>query len=121
MQKSLKKEKVPFSYKPSSMSLDEWQTQLRKQYAVDQHFKIKNIGNHPFFSDFEVFNPESGKTYKVSIRDNIKSFHFCSCPDFTINNLGTCKHIEYLLHYFEKYKKYKKYFTARQKNGYSSM
>ncbi len=121
MQKSLKKEKVPFSYKPSSMSLDEWQTQLRKQYAVDQHFKIKNIGNHPFFSDFEVFNPESGKTYKVSIRDNIKSFHFCSCPDFTINNLGTCKHIEYLLHYFEKYKKYKKYFTARQKIGYSSL
>ncbi len=121
MQKSLKKDKVPYSRKPSNMSLDEWQTQLRKQYAVDQHFKIKNIGNHPFFSDFEVFNPESRNTYKVSIRDNIKSFHFCTCPDFTINKLGTCKHIEYILLNFEKYKKYSKYFSAKQKNAYSSL
>ncbi len=103
------------------MSLDEWQAQLRRQYAVDQHFKIKNIGDHPFFSDFEVFSPESGNTYKVSIRDNINSFHFCTCPDFTINSLGTCKHIEYVLLNFEKYKKYRKYFSARQKNGYSSL
>ncbi len=121
MDKSLKKDKVPYSRKPVGMTVDEWQSQLRKQYAADQHFKIKNIGNHPFFSDFEVFNPVSGNTYKVSVRDNIKSFHFCTCPDFTINNLGTCKHIEYVLQKFEKYKKYTRYFTARQKNGYSSL
>ncbi len=121
MQKLLKKDKVPYSRKPANMSIDEWQTQLRKQYATDQRFKIKNIGNHPFFSDFEVFNPESGNAYKVSIRDNIKSFHFCTCPDFTINNLGTCKHIEYVLHNFEKFKKYSRYFSAKQKNGYSSL
>jgi len=121
MQKPLKKDKVPYLRKPSNMSLDEWQTQLRKQFAIDQHFKIKNIGSHPFFSDFKVLNPESGNTYKVSIRDNIKSFHFCTCPDFTINNLGTCKHIEYVLHNFEKYKKYRKYFSSKQKNGYSSL
>ncbi len=121
MQKPLKKDKVPYSRKPANLSLEEWQTQLRKQYAIDQHFKIKNIGNHPFFSDFEVFNPESRNTYKVSIRDNIKSFHFCTCPDFTINSLGTCKHIEYTLLNFEKYKKYNKYFNSKQKNGYSSL
>jgi len=59
MKPSSKKDKVPYSRKPSGMSVDEWQTQLRKQYAGDQRFKIKNIGNHPFFSDFEVFNSES--------------------------------------------------------------
>jgi SNF2 family DNA or RNA helicase len=117
----MKKDKVPYSRRPSNLSLEEWQIQLRKQYAVDQHFKIRNIGNHPFFSDFEVHNPESRKTYKVSIRDNMKSFHFCTCPDFTINSLGTCKHIEYLLLHFEKYKKYRRYFNTRQKNGYSSL
>ncbi len=121
MKTLLKKDKVPYSRKPSGMSVDEWQTQLRKQFAGDQRFKIKNIGNHPFFSDFEVFNPESQNTYKVSVRDNIKSYHFCTCPDFSINNLGTCKHIEYVLQNFEKYKKYNKYFSARQKNGYSSL
>jgi SNF2 family DNA or RNA helicase len=117
----MKKDKVPYSRRPSNLSLEEWQIQLRKQYAVDQHFKIRNIGNHPFFSDFEVHNPESRNTYKVSIRDNMKSFHFCTCPDFTINSLGTCKHIEYLLLHFEKYKKYRRYFNTRQKNGYSSL
>jgi len=121
MQKSTVKEKVSYSRKPSDLSLEEWQIQLRKQFAADQHFKIKNIGDHPFFSDFEVFNPESKHTYKVSIRDNVKSFHFCTCPDFTINNLGTCKHVEYTLLHFEKYKKYKKYFHEMQKNGYSSL
>lgn len=121
MQKPLTKEKVPYSRKPSDLSLEEWQIQLRKQFAEDQHFKIKNIGDHPFFSDFEVFNPESQRTYKVSIRDNKKSFHFCSCPDFTINNLGTCKHIEFTLLHFEKYKKYNRYFNEIQKNGYSSL
>ncbi len=103
------------------MEVGEWQSLLRKQFAQVQNFKIKNIGSHPFFSDFEVLNPQSGNTYKVSIRDNISSFHFCSCPDFTINNLGTCKHIEYTLQKFEKYKKYRKYFNARQTNGYSSL
>jgi hypothetical protein len=38
------KDKVPYSRKPSDLSLEEWQVQLRKQYAVDQHFKIKNKG-----------------------------------------------------------------------------
>jgi len=121
MQKPSKKDRVSYSRKPSGMSVEEWQTHLRKQFAADQRFKIKNIGNHPYFSDFEVFNPESGKTYKVSIRDNIRSFHFCNCPDFTINNLGTCKHIEYTLLNFEKFKKYRKYFNLRQENGYSSL
>ena len=62
---SMTKAKVPYVRKPAELSLEDWQIQLRKQFAVDQHFKIKNIGNHPFFSDFEVYNPESGKTYKV--------------------------------------------------------
>jgi len=62
MEKPLKKDNVPYSRKPSNLSVDEWQTLLRKQYAGDQRFKIKNIGSHPFFSDFEVYNPESLKT-----------------------------------------------------------
>jgi SNF2 family DNA or RNA helicase len=113
--------KVPYHRKPTGMDMETWQTELRKQFAIQQNFKIKNIGNHPYFSDFEVFNPLSNRTYKVSIRDNIKSTHFCSCPDFTINQLGTCKHIEYLLAYFEKYKKYQKYIGKNQKHDYSSL
>lgn len=99
------KKKVPYSYKPVDLSVDEWQLRLRKQFAKEQKFKIKNIDDHLVYSDFEVHNPETGNTYKVSIRDSVTSFNFCSCPDFKINGLGTCKHIEYLLYYFSKYKK----------------
>ena len=117
----MKTPKVPYSRKPAELELEEWQTLLRKQYATEQKFKVKNIGEHPYFSDFEVFNLDSGNSYKVSIRDNISSHHFCTCPDFSINGLGTCKHIEYLLQYFEQYKKYNKYINSRQKNHYSSL
>ncbi len=113
--------RVPYSRKPKDMSVDQWQAELRKQFASEQNFKIKNLGNHPVYSDFEVFNPETDKTYKVSVRDNTSSYNYCSCPDFKVNTLGTCKHVEYVLLQLLRYKKNQKYFTQLQKNEYSSL
>jgi len=121
MPESESKKRVPYSRKPAEMSVDEWQAELRKQFATDQKFKIQNIGDHPFYSDFEVFNPETEKTYKVSIRDNVSSYNYCSCPDFKVNTLGTCKHIEYVLFKLLRFKKYQRYFTKLQPNNYSSL
>ena len=115
------KKRVPYSRKPRDMSLDQWQAGLRKQFASEQNFRITNLGDHPVYSDFEVFNPDTDKTYKVSIRDNISSFNYCSCPDFKINTLGTCKHIEYVLLKLIRFKKNQKFFTQLQKNEYSSL
>jgi SNF2 family DNA or RNA helicase len=113
--------KLSNTRKPEEISIDEWQTGLRKQFAPEQKFKFKNTGDHPVYSDFEVFNPETEKRYKVSIRDNIKSFNFCSCPDFKINGLGTCKHIEYMLYYFSLYKRYRRYIGKPHTPKYSSL
>ncbi len=113
--------KVPYYRKPEDMTVDQWQAELRKQFALKQKFRVKNLGTHPVYSDFEVFNPDSDRTYKVSIRDNISSFNFCSCPDFTINALGTCKHIEYVLFHLLKYKKNQKFFGNKQNHDYSSL
>ncbi len=88
---------VPRTYKPDDMGLEEWQRALRKQFGMQQRFILKNNGDHPVFSDFSVTNPETGKTYKVAIRGTNSGDNYCSCPDFSINNLGTCKHIEYAL------------------------
>jgi len=88
---------VPRTYKPDDMGLEEWQRALRKQFGMQQRFILKNNGEHPVFSDFSVTNPETGKTYKVAIRGTNSGDNYCSCPDFSINNLGTCKHIEYAL------------------------
>ncbi|MDR3702842.1 MAG: SNF2-related protein [Candidatus Sulfopaludibacter sp.] len=39
----------------------------------------------------------SGKTYRVAMRGPGLFENYCSCPDFVVNTLGTCKHIEALL------------------------
>jgi SNF2 family DNA or RNA helicase len=115
------KQQVPYHRKPDDLTVEEWQAALRKQYASQQKFKIKNIGDKPLYSDYEVYNPETDKTYKVSIRDNITSFNYCSCPDFRINTLGTCKHVEYVLLSKLRFKKYQKIISKAQKNDYSSL
>ncbi len=98
--------RVPYYRKPGDLTVEEWQSALRKQYALEQKFKITNIGSEPLFSDYKVNNPETNKTYKVSIRDNISSFNYCSCPDFRVNTLGTCKHVEFVLLSKLRFKKY---------------
>ena len=94
--------KVSRTNKPDDLSLEEWQRILRKQYGEQQKFRIKNTGEHPIFSDFQLTNPESGRTYKVAIRGDAHGDNYCSCPDYSINNLGTCKHIEYVLFQLKK-------------------
>ena len=93
-----KVKKIPYHKKPEELSIVEWQSILRKQYALDQEFIINNKGDHPVYSDFTVHNTEKDSTYKVAIRNPEMGNNFCSCPDFKINMLGTCKHIEYVLY-----------------------
>ena len=79
------------------MSLEEWQIALRREYGVVQDFAMENMGQDPFFSEFLITNPQSGGRYRVAIRGEAPGDNFCSCPDFSVNTLGTCKHIEFTL------------------------
>ncbi len=123
MSKSEVKEvkKVPYYRKPSNMTTEEWQIALRRQFAEKQNFKVTNLGDHPVFSDFKVFNPESGNEYKVAIRNYAFGDNFCSCPDFKKNGLGTCKHIEYVLSLLKANPENDKYWKAGYKRAYSSL
>lgn len=109
--------KVSKIYKPDDLELEEWQRLLRKQFAAQQAFKLKNIGGHPIFSEFMLTNQQSGKTYKVAIRGLEPGSNYCSCPDYSINNLGTCKHIEFTLLKLKKGKGAKKAF----RDGFSQL
>ena len=42
--------------KPEDMSLEDWQVALRREFA-GQKFRLKNLGDEPLFSEFEVTNP----------------------------------------------------------------
>ncbi len=81
--------------KPENLSLEEWQIALRREYGQAQTFSLKNLGDEPFFSEYAVTNPASERTYRVVVRGEAPGMNFCSCPDFTVNTLGTCKHIEW--------------------------
>jgi superfamily II DNA or RNA helicase len=83
--------------KPEEMSLEQWQVALRREFGRQQNFRLKNIGSEPIFSEFEVTNPQTERTYRVAIRGQALGENYCSCPDFAVNTLGTCKHVEFTL------------------------
>jgi len=83
--------------KPEALSLEAWQIALRRQFAAEQKLRMKNLGTEPLFSEFEITNPQTRRSYRVAIRGMALGSNYCSCPDFAVNTLGTCKHIEYVL------------------------
>ena len=112
---------VQYHHKPSGMSLENWQIALRRQFAQTKPFGIENMGMHPVFSDFRVTNPENRNSYKVSIRDSQHSMNFCSCFDFKTNQLGTCKHIEVVIHSFSSHEKLLKLYQSPHQPEYTSV
>ncbi|MCF6358529.1 MAG: SWIM zinc finger domain-containing protein, partial [Draconibacterium sp.] len=117
MEKKDKEKKVSYYRKPENMTTEEWQVALRKPFALKQEFEVNNTKDEKVFSDFLVYNPKSEKEYKVAIRSYEFGLNFCSCPDFRINGLGTCKHIEYVLHKLKEDKSNNK----EWKKGYKTM
>ena len=113
--------KVSYHRKPDGMSIEDWQIALRRQFAEKQDFKVKNIGGQSVFSDFQVYNPISDKEYKVAIRSYEFGENYCSCPDFRRNELGTCKHIEFVLLQLKNNPKNEKYWKSSYIRPYSSI
>lgn len=100
--KPLKEPKLSRTVAPQNMSPVDWQRALRRQFGREQEFGLENLGAEPFFSEFRVSNPQSGTRYRVAIRGRLPGDSFCSCPDYATNELGTCKHIEFVLARLEK-------------------
>lgn len=119
--KKAKEKKVPYHRKPEEMDMRAWQIGLRRQYGQTQHFSIENQGAHPVYSNFKVGNPEVGTFYKVALRGKEIGHNFCSCPDFKSNTLGTCKHIEAVIHKIHKTRGMRKYFKEIYAPTHSSI
>ena len=87
---------------PAELAPLDWQRALRRQFGREQTFGLENIGAEPFFSEFRVSNPQSKSAYRVAIRGQQPGNNYCACPDYATNELGTCKHIEFVLAALEK-------------------
>ncbi len=115
------KPKTPRTKKPENMGLEEWQRTLRREFGEVQDFKMENIGTETFFSEFMIENPDTGGKYRVAIRGERPGDNYCSCPDFAVNTLGTCKHIEFTLTKLRKKRGAKKAFKQGFHPPYSSV
>ncbi|MEM1216534.1 MAG: DEAD/DEAH box helicase, partial [Bacteroidota bacterium] len=92
-----KEKKISYHRQPEEMTLREWQVGLRKQYGKKQSFEITNEGDHPVWSNFRVHNVERNSSYRVALRGPEVGDNFCTCMDYRVSGLGTCKHIEWAL------------------------
>ena len=119
--RSRKITKISRLRKPEDMPLEQWQIALRKQFAEKQNFRLKNIGDEPVFSEFIVTNPQTDREYRVAIRGERIGDNYCSCPDFAVNTLGTCKHIEFTLLELQQRPGGKKAFTEGFRPAYSQV
>jgi SNF2 family DNA or RNA helicase len=85
--------------------LVEEQISARQQRA---RTAIKSIMAKPIgqaYGDYEV-QSATGRKYRVAMRGPSLFENFCSCADFAVNTLGTCKHIEaILLHLRQRFRR----------------
>jgi len=109
--KSVREPKLSRTQAPAELSPVDWQRALRRQFGREQTFGLENIGAEPFFSEFRVSNPQSKSAYRVAIRGKQPGDNYCACPDYATNELGTCKHIEFVLAMLEKKRGAKTAFT----------
>lgn len=97
-----RKTKLSHLRRPAELAPEAWQIQLRRQFGREQRFKVESLGDEDIFSEYRVSNPASGRSYRVAIRGALPGDNFCACPDFATNDLGTCKHIEFVLSRLER-------------------
>jgi superfamily II DNA or RNA helicase len=68
--------------------------------------EAKYVEGDPWFGTWEARSmataAEGRPPYRVQIRSVSGRLNHCTCPDFATNRLGTCKHIEAVLHRLRK-------------------
>ncbi len=100
--KSAKAPRLSRTHAPAGMTPVEWQRALRRQFGREQGFLLENLGSEAIFSEFRVGNPQSKTSYRVAIRGRHPGDNYCTCPDYATSELGTCKHVEFVLSRLEK-------------------
>lgn len=99
----------PSAAAPALPPATDWRTtdadeiDKRRLRAREERAAVVNLtATHPVFSNFEVHSP-SRQTYRVELRDLAAPHYACTCTDFRINGLGTCKHVEAVLLHLENH------------------
>ena len=81
------------------LSTDQEEIERRRTRAAEEATQIEALEPvQDFFGTFLVHSKDSASTgYPVEIRSLTERMNSCACPDYQVNGLGTCKHIESVL------------------------
>ncbi|MEX2578999.1 MAG: DEAD/DEAH box helicase [Verrucomicrobiales bacterium] len=97
----VKKKKARHSHAPDLPAKTDWRTTdeheiaRRRQRAVEEDHKIVDEPDGDDLHGYYRLRSPSGREYRVEIRDlSVAGEQSCTCTDFRIAGLGTCKHIE---------------------------
>ena len=115
-----KKTKKRSGKKPANFSFQGWRTsdqderERRRQRGAIEPKRIETVaGGDPFYGDYRVHSGSGGR-YAVEIRSLTEPLNTCSCPDHAVNRLGTCKHVEAVLHKLAKHGKRRFQYAAQE-------
>ena len=75
----------------------EEELQRREERGRTERFRIRLRQGGPHLGHYTIHSA-SDRSYEVEIRDLTEKVNHCTCPDFSTNLLGTCKHVEAVLH-----------------------
>ncbi len=71
----------------------------RESRGASELFEIRRrLGGQGIRGEYEVASPSS-RAYLVTLREFALPHNGCTCPDFATNLIGTCKHVEAVLHH----------------------
>jgi SNF2-related domain/Helicase conserved C-terminal domain len=78
-------------------SLAERELEVRRERGASELFTVKAHPGTRVYGRYEVRSPSS-RSYEVTLRALDEPHNGCTCPDLATNLLGSCKHIEAVLH-----------------------
>ena len=101
---------------PRHFPTDEESVVLRHKAAEKEAARVEETAiDGEFFGAYQVASSQWTQPYDVEIRSLVEPINSCTCQDFMMNRLGTCKHIERVLQTLPKRRKRR--FTKAMKHG----
>ena len=82
---------------------DDDEVQRRRLRATNESISVQPLEPKILvFGTFVATAAGTGRPHKVDIRSVTERVNTCDCPDFRVNGLGTCKHVESVLLHIQR-------------------
>ncbi len=101
---NMQKKKSQTGFHQGWSTTDEQEIERRRKRGEQEPFSLTFPENQetPFGTYRVQSATSSGGGYDVELRSLDSQNNSCGCPDYNINRLGTCKHIEAVIHHLKQ-------------------